>query len=165
MYLLITYTHDSELQTITAPPLISRLYKSLYAKSSPACSIVFTRRFLVTDFNGGDSSASRAQVFSSQSPTVFKITSRYGPRRKHGSPIAVEACLPRRCVATVGVRTTETPFPTVPLLLRVDSLPWEPVCLRSLLSKASTRYIITHLLLRQMQSISIYFIKQNGLSF
>jgi hypothetical protein len=46
---------------------IVTLYKSLHAKSSPACSI-FTRLFLVTDFNSGDSSALRPQVLSSQTP-------------------------------------------------------------------------------------------------
>jgi hypothetical protein len=57
MDLLTTYTHHSELQVITAVTLISTLYKSLHAKSSPACS-VFTSRCLVTALNSGDSSAS-----------------------------------------------------------------------------------------------------------
>jgi hypothetical protein len=38
--LLTSYTHDSELQAITAPPLIYTPYKSLYAKSSPACNVL-----------------------------------------------------------------------------------------------------------------------------
>jgi hypothetical protein len=42
--------------------------------------------------------------------TVFKITPRHGPRRKHSSSIVVEACLPRRCVATVAARWQKTPF-------------------------------------------------------
>jgi hypothetical protein len=59
MDLLITYTHDSELQAITAPPLISIIHKS------PACC-VFTSRYLATVTNSVDSSASRTQVISSQ---------------------------------------------------------------------------------------------------
>jgi hypothetical protein len=48
------YTHDSELQAITPPPLISTLYKSLaHTLSFPAC-YVFTSRSLVTASNSGD---------------------------------------------------------------------------------------------------------------
>jgi hypothetical protein len=57
MNLLTTCTHHSELQIFTALSLISTLYQSLHAKSSPACS-VFTSRCLVTALNNGDSSAS-----------------------------------------------------------------------------------------------------------
>jgi hypothetical protein len=60
-------TYRSQLQITITLSLISTLYKSLHLKSSPVCS-VFTRRFLVTDFNSGGSSASRAQVLSSQTP-------------------------------------------------------------------------------------------------
>jgi hypothetical protein len=60
-------TYRSSLQITITLSLISTLYKSLHAKSFPACS-VFTRRFLVTEFNSGDASASRAQVLSSQTP-------------------------------------------------------------------------------------------------
>jgi hypothetical protein len=43
---------------------------------------------------------------------VFNITPRHGPNRKHSPSIVVEACLPRRCIATVSERTTyKTPFP------------------------------------------------------
>jgi hypothetical protein len=57
MDLLTAYTHDSELQAIIAPPLISTIHKSLHDKSSLTCS-VFTSRCLVTVLNNGDSSAS-----------------------------------------------------------------------------------------------------------
>jgi hypothetical protein len=58
MYLLTTHKHDSELQQRTIRlSLISTLYKSLHAKSFPACS-VFTSRCLVTALNSGDSSVS-----------------------------------------------------------------------------------------------------------
>jgi hypothetical protein len=53
---LNTYTHDSELQGITALSLISILYKSLaHAKSS---QFTFSSRFIVTDPNSGDSPGS-----------------------------------------------------------------------------------------------------------
>jgi hypothetical protein len=72
------------------------------------------------------------------SKLVQLITLRHGSRRKHLF-YCCRACLPRRCVATVEARTTKTPLQRVPLRLRVDSLPWEPVCLRSLPSNGSTR--------------------------
>jgi hypothetical protein len=64
-----TYTHHSELQVITAPPLISTLYKSPLHPLTlfPACC-VFISRSLPAASNRGDSSASRAQVLSSQPP-------------------------------------------------------------------------------------------------
>jgi hypothetical protein len=51
--LLTTYTHDLELEAITAPALIS----TAAAKSFPACC-VFTSRSLGTASNSGDSSTS-----------------------------------------------------------------------------------------------------------
>jgi hypothetical protein len=59
MDLLTTYTHDSELQAITAPLLISTIHQSPQHPLSlfPACC-VFTSRSLVTASNSGDSSAS-----------------------------------------------------------------------------------------------------------
>jgi hypothetical protein len=66
---LTTYTHGSELQAITAPPLILTIHKSPKHPLSlfPACC-VFTSRSLATASNSGDSSAPRAQVLSSQPP-------------------------------------------------------------------------------------------------
>jgi hypothetical protein len=66
MDLLTTYTNDLELQTITAPPLISTTHKSSQHPLSlfPTCR-VFTSRSLVTASSSEDSSASRAQVLSS----------------------------------------------------------------------------------------------------
>jgi hypothetical protein len=57
MDLLTTYTHHSELEAITALLLISTLYKSPHAKSSPTDNM-FTNRCLVTDLSNGDSLAS-----------------------------------------------------------------------------------------------------------
>jgi hypothetical protein len=53
-------------------------------------------------------------------------------------------CLPRCCIATDTARTTENTASNSysTLLLPVDSLQWEPVCLRSLPSYRSTRYNI-----------------------
>jgi hypothetical protein len=53
--LLTTYTHNLELQVITAPALISTLYNSPQHKSFLSCC-VFTSRFLVTASNSGESS-------------------------------------------------------------------------------------------------------------
>jgi hypothetical protein len=68
MELLTTYTHDSELQVITAPPLISTIHRSPHQPLGLFQPAVFTSRSLATASNSGDSSASRAQVFSSQPP-------------------------------------------------------------------------------------------------
>jgi hypothetical protein len=61
--LLTTYTHHSELQAITAPLLISTLYKSSQKPLSlfPARRVV-NNRSLATASNSGDSSAFRAHV-------------------------------------------------------------------------------------------------------
>jgi hypothetical protein len=69
MDLLTTYTQHLEVQTITAPPLIPTIHKSPQhtLSSFPACC-VFTSRSQATASNSGDSSASRAQVFSSPPP-------------------------------------------------------------------------------------------------
>jgi hypothetical protein len=66
---LTTYTHDSELQAITAPPLISTIHQSPQHPLSrfPACC-VFISRSLAAASASGDSSASRALVLSSQTP-------------------------------------------------------------------------------------------------
>jgi hypothetical protein len=66
MNLLTTYTHDSELQTITAPPLISTIHKSPQHPLSLFQPAVFTSRSLATASNSGDLSGSRAQVLFSQ---------------------------------------------------------------------------------------------------
>jgi hypothetical protein len=66
MDLLTTYTHDSELQAITALSLTATLYKSpQYAlRNFPTCC-VFINCSLATASNSGESSA---QVLSSQPP-------------------------------------------------------------------------------------------------
>jgi hypothetical protein len=123
MNLLTTYTHDSELQGITAPLLIFTIHKSPQhplshfqpVMSSPSGSTlprvgarrkkrnVFTSSSLATASNSADSSASRAQVPSSQPPMqnsnltwlyCMLITSLHGPCRSK-------------------------PFPTITLLLRI----------------------------------------------
>jgi hypothetical protein len=67
--LLTSYRHDSELQTITAPPLISTIYKSpQHPLRLFAACCVLTSHSLAKASNSGDSSASRAEVVSSQPP-------------------------------------------------------------------------------------------------
>jgi hypothetical protein len=61
MDLLTAYTHHSELQVIIALSLIS----TAPTKPFPVCSVI-TRRSLATVSNNRDSSASRAQVLTSQ---------------------------------------------------------------------------------------------------
>jgi hypothetical protein len=98
--LLSTYTHESELETITALSLTSTVHKSLHAKSSPACS---NSRSLATASKSGDSPASRAQVLFSQPSaqnsaelsvnsllqTVLLITFWHRSHRKHSVFIVV----------------------------------------------------------------------------
>jgi hypothetical protein len=98
----IVYIHHSELQVIAALSLIFRLYKSSQhpLRFFSACCIF--SRSLATASNSVDSSASRSQVLSSQSPLqnstlnwqlttnwvapiVFKITPLHGPRIKHSN--------------------------------------------------------------------------------
>jgi hypothetical protein len=70
---------NSGLHVITAPPLIYTLYKSLHAKSSPDC-IVFTSRSLAMASNSGESSASCAQVHSSQPSVQNSLLTDYSKR-------------------------------------------------------------------------------------
>jgi hypothetical protein len=67
MDLLTTYTHDSELQAITALSLITLQVTTASGKPLPACC-VFISRSLATASDIVDSSASSAQVLLSQPP-------------------------------------------------------------------------------------------------
>jgi hypothetical protein len=70
--LLATYKHHSQIEVITAPPIISVLYKSVqHALNSPACR-VFNSRSLATVSNNEDYSAPRAQVIP-----VHRISLKY----------------------------------------------------------------------------------------
>jgi hypothetical protein len=73
--LLTTYTHGSELQAVTAPPLISAVHRSPQhlLRLSPACC-VFISRSLATASNSGDSSVSGAQILSSQLELNSQLT-------------------------------------------------------------------------------------------
>jgi hypothetical protein len=124
MDLLITYIHNSELQVITAPSLLSIIRKWLQHPLSifQACYVVISRS-LATAANSGNSSASRAHIRYSQppvrksnlnwqliSPIVLIVISRHKPHRKHRSsivafvPIAAGTCL--RAVAQKRSRST-----------------------------------------------------------
>jgi hypothetical protein len=93
-----TYTHDSELQEIRAPPIISTIHKSPQHQLSLFSACCLISRYLATASNSRDSSASRAKVLSSQpplqnstqliGPTVLVRTSRHGPHRNHSSTVA-----------------------------------------------------------------------------
>jgi hypothetical protein len=109
MDLLTTYTHDSELQAITAPPLISTIHKSPQHPLSLFLGCYMLPLTIAS--NSGDASASRAQILFSQPPVQncpnnwlcpLLITSQRGPRRN-------------------------TPFRTVTLLLHAYSLQRERV--------------------------------------
>jgi hypothetical protein len=135
--LLTTYTHDSKLQAITAPSLISTIHKSSQHPLSifqPAMSSPAVPRYRLV--KSGDSSASRAQASlhrlpyrtDSVAPIVFKITPRHGPRRNTRFQhtlvrrfVAVGMCLPSCCLEM--------------------SLVYSPTS-RSLHSNGSTRYSI-----------------------
>jgi hypothetical protein len=69
--LLTTYTHDSDLQTITAPLLISTIHKSLQHPLSllPACCVFFSLSLAMAS-SSEDSSPSRVHVLSSQPPVT-----------------------------------------------------------------------------------------------
>jgi hypothetical protein len=60
--------HDSELQVITAPPLISTIHKSPWHPLSLFEPAVFTSRSLAKTSNSEDSSSSRTQVPPSLTP-------------------------------------------------------------------------------------------------
>jgi hypothetical protein len=102
--LLTIYTHNSELQAITAPSPISTRYKSLQYALGPFQSSVFTSPSLVTASNSWDSSASalKSSLNGGSLPTasflhrlpyrtdlvapfVILITPRQGPHRQHRS--------------------------------------------------------------------------------
>jgi hypothetical protein len=67
--LLTTYTHDMELQAITAPLLISIIHKSPQHPLSLflACCVITSHSLAMASNNGGPSD-SRTQVLSSQPP-------------------------------------------------------------------------------------------------
>jgi hypothetical protein len=67
MDLVTAYTHHLALQVITALSLVSTLYKSLHAKSAPACSF-YKSLSLATASNSGNSSVLHAQVLFPQPP-------------------------------------------------------------------------------------------------
>jgi hypothetical protein len=110
MDLLTNYIHVSELQAISVTANLHNSHiTTASAKPFPVC-FVLTSRSLAMASNSGDCSPSCTQVLSSQAPyrtlsvapVFFKISPRHGPHR-------------------------DTLFPTVPLLLHVNSLLWEHV--------------------------------------
>jgi hypothetical protein len=117
--------------------------------TSSAKPLCFHQPFPGNGFKSGDSSASRTQALSSQSPEqkcLYMYMIRGGPhsapaRRPSLSNCAFDCLMALTPVHTIrkhnwlchllitsrhGPRRN-TPFPTVPLLLRAHSLPQEPV--------------------------------------
>jgi hypothetical protein len=110
--LLTTYTHESELQGISAPPLISIHKPTEHNKSPqhplslfPACSVFISRSLatpsnsgyfqlnaLKSSLNGGSlpiASFPHSLPYRTDLvvPVVFFITPRHGPRRQHHSSL------------------------------------------------------------------------------
>jgi hypothetical protein len=138
--LLTAYTHDSELQAITASPLIPTIHKApQHPLNLFPIYCVFTSCSLTTASNSGDSSASRFLVHLHSLPcrTVvivnslcsLLITFRDGPRRKHrSSVVAFVSFAERTCLQSC------CPENTVLLVLRafmLRALPRNARCLHS----------------------------------
>jgi hypothetical protein len=95
MDLLTAYTHDSELQAITTPLLISTIQKSPQHPLSLFQSAVFTSRSLATvltveilQLDALKASVHRLPYIThTVAPAVFKITPRHGPRRNIPFPL------------------------------------------------------------------------------
>jgi hypothetical protein len=101
MDLLTTYTHDSELQVITALSLISTLYKSpQHPLSLFAACCVFISCYVAATSNSGDFSAPCPQV-DSTAPTIFLTTTLHGPSRKHRFQQHLCCCVRIRCSGNV----------------------------------------------------------------
>jgi hypothetical protein len=102
--ILTTYTHDSELQVITAPALISTLFQITTVPSMSFPVYVFTSRSLATASNNGDPSASRAHVLSERRLPSNCLFSSQTPVQNW---LGCSSCLPHNSSA----RTTQTtPF-------------------------------------------------------
>jgi hypothetical protein len=138
MDLFVTHTQDSEVQIITAPPLISTLYKSPQHPLSlfPTCC-VFINRSLSTASDSGDSSASHAirfhlhslpcrTQFSSDNwltnlvaPIVFHITTLHRLSRKRlFNSNSIVMCVFTAAVTCSRIRCLETGCIT-PLFIRL----------------------------------------------
>jgi hypothetical protein len=146
--LLTTYTHDSELQVITAPPLISTLHKSpqhrlsIFQPTVSSSTVPWQRLITVEILQLHalrfylHSLLCRTQLLTKWvAPIVFKVIPRHGPHRKHvrfhclvqllqlpsnalhntisnSNFIVLEACLPRRCLATAVASLFRRSFPS-----------------------------------------------------
>jgi hypothetical protein len=123
MDLVTTYTHDSELQAVTAPSLITQI-TTAHAKRQ--YFVVFPSTCLVTAVNNVDSSAfvpmplPAGKYYSTEltAPAVLIITSRHRAHRKHPISnsnsivayvfIAVGMCLLNCCPEMVAVYSFTT---------------------------------------------------------
>jgi hypothetical protein len=106
-------------------------FHTLQIRSTPACS-VFTRRFLVTASNDGYSSASRAQVHSSQTPVQnLSLAYNISARATYKHPVSNSTSIVARRFVAVGT--------CLPSRCPVTALVYPPI-LRSLSSNYSSRY-------------------------
>jgi hypothetical protein len=104
----------------------------------------FQSRSLATASNSGDSSASRAQVPSSQTPIQNWLSSNHIENTALlllSTFFSAEMRLPRYCVATTEARTTENTVPLLPYYYCHGDMFTEPLSIsQSLLSSDSIRY-------------------------
>jgi hypothetical protein len=114
--LLTTYTHNSELQGLTAPPLISTIHKSPQHPLSlcRACCVSTPAVPWQRPCNSGGSSASLDQALSSQTPAQnslgcpnclqdnYHVESRISNSASIVAHrfVATGTCLPSRCLET-----------------------------------------------------------------
>jgi hypothetical protein len=85
------------------------------------------------------------------------ITPWHGPCRKHFPQQFIHCCVWIHCCREqLWHRPQKTPIPTISLLLRVDSLPWEPVCLWLLPTNRSTCYIAPPLRPFVLNDLQVY---------
>jgi hypothetical protein len=114
--------------------VISIFYKSLHARSSPACS-VFTRHFLVTASNKEDFPTSLGQVLSSETPVqneALNLSLAYNTSTRTTQKTRLFYCCVRLSIATGMCLPSR--FPETALLYPPTSL--------LLHSNGSTRYNI-----------------------
>jgi hypothetical protein len=98
--LLTTYTHDSELQAVTAPPLISTIHKSPQHQlnilqptvSSPTVPWQRLLTVEILQLHALNSCLHGTELTTDKAPDLSVITFRHGPHSKHSSSIVASNC-------------------------------------------------------------------------
>jgi hypothetical protein len=138
MVLLATYKHDSELQVITTPMIISKIHNSPQHQLSffqPAVSsaVVPWQRLRTVEIP--QPHLLRSSLHGLPYRTVLVITSRQGSHRKHRSfivafvSVAAGMCLPSCCPETTAARITENTALLFLLSCMLRTLPIKGLCL------------------------------------